>query len=78
VSALPASQSITITASDGRTLGGLLLEAASPRGVLCINGATGFKREFYLKFASYCALRGYHALVSGYQCWRRSRPSLRA
>jgi predicted alpha/beta hydrolase len=67
VSALPASQSITITASDGRTLGGLLLEAASPRGVLCINGATGFKREFYLKFASYCALRGYHALVYDYR-----------
>jgi predicted alpha/beta hydrolase len=67
VSALPAPQPITLTASDGRALGGLLLEALAPRGALCINGATGFKREFYLKFAGYCAQRGYHALVYDYR-----------
>jgi predicted alpha/beta hydrolase len=67
VSALPPVQPITITASDGRALGGLLLAAVSPRGALCINGATGFRREFYLKFAAYCALRGYHALVYDYR-----------
>ena len=67
MSALPSPRSITLTASDGRALGGLLLEATSPRGALCINGATGFKREFYLKFAAYCALRGYHALVYDYR-----------
>src|SRR5262249_11881831 len=67
VSALPTPRSITLTASDGRALGGLLLEATSPHGALCINGATGFKREFYLKFAAYCALRGYHALVYDYR-----------
>jgi len=67
VSAPPAPQSITLTAGDGRALGGLLLEARSPRGALCINGATGFKREFYLKFATYCAQRGYHALVYDYR-----------
>ena len=57
MSAPPAPQSVTLTAGDGRALGGLLLEARSPRGALCINGATGFKREFYLKFATYCAQR---------------------
>jgi predicted alpha/beta hydrolase len=67
VSALPAPQPVTLRASDGRALGGLLLEALSPRGALCINSATGFKREFYLKFAAYCALRGYQALVYDYR-----------
>ena len=62
-----APQPITLTASDGRALGGLLLEGTSPHGALCINGATGFKREFYLKFAAYCALRGYHTLVYDYR-----------
>ena len=66
MSTLPAPRPVTVTASDGRALGGLLLEAVAPRGALCINGATGFKREFYLKFAAYCALRGYHALVYDY------------
>src|SRR5437016_4493911 len=34
---------------------------------LAVNGATGFRREFYLKFAGYCARRGYHALVYDYR-----------
>ena len=67
MSALPAAQSITLTASDGRALGGVLLEASAAHGALCINGATGFKRDFYLKFAAYCALRGYHTLVYDYR-----------
>lgn len=63
----PAPRPLELAASDGRTLAGLVLEAARPRGALAINGATGFKREFYLKFAGYCALRGYHALVYDYR-----------
>src|SRR5207249_8804400 len=56
----PASPSpLELTASDGRTLAGLVLEAPGARGALAINGATGFRREFYLKFAVYCARRGY-------------------
>jgi predicted alpha/beta hydrolase len=65
VSASP--QAVTIRASDGRALGGLLLEAAAARGALCLNGATGFRREFYLKFALYGAQRGYHTLVYDYR-----------
>ena len=54
-------------ARDGRRLAGLLLAAAAPRGVLVINNATGYLREFYLKFAAYCAQRGYHTLIYDYR-----------
>jgi predicted alpha/beta hydrolase len=67
VSALPLPQPLALEAHDERTLAGLLLEAGAARGALAINGATGFKREFYLKFAAYCAQRGYHSLVYDYR-----------
>ncbi len=54
-------------ARDGRALAGLLIEAARPRGALVLNGATGFLREFYLRFALYSAARGYHTLVYDYR-----------
>ena len=66
MSALPP-QPVTFSARDGRALAGLLSEAAPARGALVVNGATGFRREFYLKFAAYCAQRGYHALVYDYR-----------
>ena len=62
MSAVPPAP-VTLTARDGRALAGLLVAAAAARGALVVNGATGFRREFYLKFAAYCAERGYHALV---------------
>ena len=61
------TEPVVVTARDGRTLAGLYLEARPARGALTVNGATGFPREFYLKFASYCAQRGYHALVYDYR-----------
>jgi predicted alpha/beta hydrolase len=60
-------QPVSFAACDGRLLAGLLLAARSPRGALLVNGATGFRREFYLKFAAYCAARGYHTLVYDYR-----------
>jgi predicted alpha/beta hydrolase len=45
-------QPVSFAACDGRLLAGLLLAARSPRGALLVNGATGFRREFYLKFAA--------------------------
>jgi predicted alpha/beta hydrolase len=60
-------QTVSFAARDGRTLAGLFLTAAAPRGALVINSATGFVREFYLKFARYCVTRGYHALVYDYR-----------
>ncbi len=67
MSALPAPQPLPLEASDGRALGGLLFAPLVARGALCINGATGFRREFYLKFAAYCAARGYYTLVYDYR-----------
>jgi predicted alpha/beta hydrolase len=58
---------VSFAARDGRTLAGLLVMADSARGALSINAATGFSREFYLKFAAYAAQRGYHALVYDYR-----------
>ena len=63
----PQAQRVSFAARDGRSLAGLLLAAARPRGALLVNGATGFRREFYLKFATYCAARGYHTLVYDYR-----------
>ena len=60
-------QPVAVTARDGRSLAGLLIEAQPARGAVSINGATGCRREFYLKFAGYCAQRGYHALVYDYR-----------
>ena len=60
-------QPATLATRDGRALAALLLEAKRPCGALAINGATGYRREFYLKFAAYCAQRGYHALVYDYR-----------
>jgi predicted alpha/beta hydrolase len=67
VSELPAPQPLTLRACDARALGALLLESPRARGALAINGATGFRREFYLKFAAYCAQRGYPPLVYDYR-----------
>jgi predicted alpha/beta hydrolase len=65
VSAAP--RAVTLRAADGRALAALLLEAPRPRGAITFNGAAGYPREFYLKFAGYCAARGYHTLVYDYR-----------
>jgi predicted alpha/beta hydrolase len=65
--ASPLPVPVRLRARDGRALGGLWLEGRSGRGALVVNGATGFPREFYLKFAAYCAARGYQTLVYDYR-----------
>lgn len=64
---VPPPQPVTVVARDGRELAGLLLEALRPRGAVVVNGATGIRREFYLKFAACCAQRGYHVLLYDYR-----------
>ena len=48
---LPEPLPMNFNAGDGRNLRGLLLCAARRPAALMINAATGFVREFYLKFA---------------------------
>jgi predicted alpha/beta hydrolase len=72
VNSAAAPLALSVTARDGRALAGLLIESQQARGALVINAATGFKREFYLKFAGYCAARGWHTLVYDYRGIGRS------
>ena len=58
---------VSLRAADGRALEGLLVEAPQPRGAITLHGAAGYPRGFYLKFAAYCAGRGYHTLVYDYR-----------
>jgi predicted alpha/beta hydrolase len=58
---------VSFPARDGRRLAGALVTAGQPRGALLINSATGLLYGFYLKFARYCAARGYHTLVYDYR-----------
>ena len=60
-------EEVRLKAADGRVLAGSFLSAVQPRGALVINSATGFLRGFYLKFARYCAQRGYHTLIYDYR-----------
>ena len=68
-----APQPVQLPAADGRVLAGSLYPAGGARGALMINSATGFLREFYAKFARYCAARGYHALTYDYRGMGASR-----
>jgi predicted alpha/beta hydrolase len=65
--ASPAPLPVSFAARDGRVLAGLLLESPGARAALVVNAATGFGREFYLRFAAYGAQRGYHVLVYDYR-----------
>jgi predicted alpha/beta hydrolase len=62
-----AALGVTLRASDDRELAGLLLQAPAARGAISLSGAAGYPREFYLRFAGYCAERGYHTLVYDYR-----------
>jgi predicted alpha/beta hydrolase len=73
--AAPAALPVTVTCRDGRALSGLLVESSTPRAALVVNAATGFGREFYLKFAASAAQRGYHTLVYDYRGMGKSAHS---
>lgn len=64
---------VRIEANDGRVLAGSIVRSRAPRGALVVNGASGFPREFYIKFAGYAAERGFHTLVYDYRGMGESR-----
>jgi predicted alpha/beta hydrolase len=69
-------QPFRLSARDGRELAAnwFATPAARPRGVVVLNGATGFPQTFYFKLADYLAGRGYSALTYDYRGMGQSRP----
>jgi predicted alpha/beta hydrolase len=68
-----------LRAGDGRALAANWFAADSPgangrRGVVVINGATGFPQTFYFKLAQYLSSRGYDALAYDYRGMGESAP----
>jgi predicted alpha/beta hydrolase len=63
-----------LTARDGRKLAAHWFEAPRRRGVVVLNGATGFPQTFYFKLAQYLAERGYDALAYDYRGMGASAP----
>ena len=68
-------QPFDLRAPDGRELAAHWFAAAQRRGVIVINGATGFPQSFYFKLAEYAAERGYDALVYDYRGMGLSAPA---
>ena len=60
-------QPFALRAPDGRELAAHWFAAAQRRGVIVINGATGFPQSFYFKLAQYAAERGYDVLLYDYR-----------
>jgi predicted alpha/beta hydrolase len=60
-------QPLDLQASDGRKLAAHWFAASRRRGVIVMNGATGFPQSFYFKLAQYGAERGYDVLIYDYR-----------
>lgn len=60
-------QPLDLQASDGRKLAAHWFAASRRRGVIVMNGATGFPQSFYFKLAQYAAERGYDVLLYDYR-----------
>ena len=69
-------RSFALRARDGRELAANWFDAPADnrRGVVVMNGATGFPQSFYFKLAIYLAERGYDALVYDYRGMGLSGP----
>jgi predicted alpha/beta hydrolase len=65
-----------LRAADGRGLAAnWFRSAAAPRGVVVMNGGTGFPQTFYFKLAHYLSERGYHALAYDFRGMGQSAPA---
>ena len=56
-----------LRAPDGRELAAHWFTTPQRRGVIVMNGATGFPQSFYFKLAQYAAERGYDVLLYDYR-----------
>jgi predicted alpha/beta hydrolase len=64
-----------LRARDDRELAAHWFESPARRGVVVLNGATGFPQTFYFKLANYLAERGYDALAYDYRGMGQSAPA---
>jgi predicted alpha/beta hydrolase len=60
-------QPFELRAPDGRELAAHWFTTPQRRGVIVMNGATGFPQSFYFKLAQYAAERGYDVLLYDYR-----------
>ena len=67
-------QPFDLRAPDGRELAAHWFAATQRRGVMVMNGATGFPQAFYFKLAQYAADRGYDVLLYDYRGMGFSAP----
>jgi predicted alpha/beta hydrolase len=67
-------QPFELRAPDGRELAAHWFAASQRRGVIVMNGATGFPQAFYFKLAQYAAERGYDVLLYDYRGMGFSAP----
>ncbi len=70
------SERVVIPAADGFPLAGVVVRPTrpEPKAVAHIHSATGVKKEFYLKFASFLAECGFIAVIFDYRGIGGSRP----
>jgi predicted alpha/beta hydrolase len=64
----------TITCADGVPLSAVLIVPEAAKAVVQINGGTGFRKEYYLKYAQYLAEHGFVSLVYDYRGNASSAP----
>jgi predicted alpha/beta hydrolase len=65
---------LTITCTDGVPLSAVLVVPEQAKAVVQINGGTGFRKEYYLKYAQYLATHGFVSLVYDYRGNASSAP----
>lgn len=68
------AEELTITAADGVTLAATLFAADPPRAVVVIASATGVRRTYYQRFASYLCEHGFTVISFDYRGIGGSRP----
>ncbi|MFN8354944.1 MAG: alpha/beta fold hydrolase [Spirosomataceae bacterium] len=66
---------ITIPATDGYPLGGLLLVPDQPKALVQLNGATAVPKEYYSAFAQFLATEGYAVCLFDYRGIGASKPA---
>lgn len=68
------TESLTITTKDQFALQALVVNVDHPKATIQFNSATGVRKEYYLKFATYLAGQQYRVVLFDYRGIGESRP----